>query len=156
MILWITGNTGAGKTTLASWMRELNKGVLILDGDELRAVWGDLGFSEQDRWTQNIRTAKLARIFDLQGRDVIVSTICPYRDLRDEVKQICNCNFVYLDGGQPDCEETPYEKRLDSEHRIRANDVRRVALDTLNDIENVPEEQMEEVKQTILENTETL
>ncbi|MCH7762066.1 adenylyl-sulfate kinase, partial [candidate division TA06 bacterium] len=41
MILWITGNSGAGKTTLAE--RLVSRNTIILDGNLLRQVWPGLG-----------------------------------------------------------------------------------------------------------------
>lgn len=104
MIWWITGNSGSGKTTLAKKMNN----VVVLDGDELRECW-HLGFTKEDRWEQNRRAALLAKMIEKQGYDVIVSTICPYKDLRKEVQAITGCKFVYLEGGKESTEEYPYE-----------------------------------------------
>ena len=105
MITWITGQRGSGKSTLAKRMR---KNEVWLDGDMVREIWPGLTLSEEDRRENNLRTARLAKELEDQGFDVIVSTICPYKDLRDQVRQITKCKFVYLDGGKEgaDC---PYE-----------------------------------------------
>lgn len=104
-IWWITGNSGAGKTSLADMFHD----VIRLDGDKMREVW-QLGFSKKDRYEQNIRIAKLAKILSKQGFDVVVSTICPYKDLRKKVKEICNCRFIYLEEGKDSSKQYPYEK----------------------------------------------
>lgn len=104
-VWWFTGNSGAGKTTLAVRVQDAIK----LDGDALRNVW-KLGFSKEDRYEQNLRTARLAKLLSEQGYDVVVSTICPYKDLRDQVQEICNCKFVYIEGGKEPSEKYPYEK----------------------------------------------
>lgn len=106
MITWITGNSKSGKTTLANRMR---KNEVILDGDAMRAVWPGLGLTKEDRCEQNLRIARLAKTLDTQGFDVIVSTICPYRDLRVEVQKITGCKFIYLEGGL-EGKEYPYER----------------------------------------------
>jgi len=105
MVWWITGNSGAGKTTLALQMKD----VIHLDGDVMRMVW-QLGFSKEDRYEQNLRIARLAKVLRNQGFNVVVSTICPYKDLREKVQEICGCKFIYLEGGKEPNEEYPYEK----------------------------------------------
>ena len=113
-ITWITGNSGAGKTTLALKLQSQGNSpdefsTILLDGDSMRKIWPELGLSKEDRWLNNIRIARLAKILEDQGFDVIVSTICPYKDLRSEVQKITNCRFIYLEGGKSGS-EYPYEK----------------------------------------------
>jgi len=108
-MIWITGNSGAGKTTLARKMAKENQSV-VLDGDDMRSVW-TLGFTVEDRWEQNLRVAKLGKILEEQGFNVIVSTICPYRDLREKVKEITGCEFIFLEErGHEITEAYPYER----------------------------------------------
>lgn len=98
MIIWITGDRGAGKTTLAKQMRDLMPGTIILDGDEMRAsISVGLGFSDEDRLENNLRIARLARILEAQGFPVLVATICPER-VRQEVFYIAKCRFIHLRG----------------------------------------------------------
>ena len=110
MIKWLTGNIGAGKTTLAKKMQinAINK-TIILDGNELREVWKDLKFTRGNRWVHNLRVANLAVLIHSQGFDVIVAVICPFEKLREEVKQITGCKFIYLPYGKKSSEEFPYE-----------------------------------------------
>ena len=75
------------------------KDVIHLDGDVMRTVW-KLGFSKEDRYENNLRIARIAKILREQGYDVVISTICPYKDLREKCKEICGCKFVYLEGGK--------------------------------------------------------
>jgi adenylylsulfate kinase len=93
---------------MAKWLCERRE--IILDGNALRDVWPGLGFSQEDRWEQNLRAARLAKLLDDQGFNVIVATICPYRALRDEVQAITHCRFVQLSGGKEPSEEYPYER----------------------------------------------
>lgn len=102
MIYWITGNSGAGKTSLA---RKMRKDEIILDGDDMRTIW-QLGFSKEDRIENNRRIYKLAKILENQGVDVIVASICPYKETRQEFKKV---KFIYLDGGQEPSDKYPYE-----------------------------------------------
>ena len=105
MILWITGNSGAGKTTLANQMK--GDDTIVLDGDDLRGIY-PTGFSEEDRHNHNIRIAKLANLFHSQGFDVIVSVIAPYKRTRDEIQALTGCSFLYLKV-DPKSEEYVYE-----------------------------------------------
>ena len=111
MILWLTGQTQSGKTTLARKLASGSKNTVVLDGDELREVWPGLKLSKEDRWEQNLRVARLAKLLESQGLTIIVSVIAPFEDLRREIETICGCKFIHLDNNNftYDCNK-PYEK----------------------------------------------
>ena len=94
-IQWVYGLSGCGKTTLARKL--LDRTTIHLDGDDMRRVWTDLGFSDEDRRTQNLRIANLARVLDRQGFNIVVSTICPTPELRAEVQAITGCTFIHIE-----------------------------------------------------------
>lgn len=94
-IQWVYGLSGCGKTTLARKL--LDRTTIHLDGDDMRRVWTDLGFSDEDRRTQNLRIANLARVLDRQGLNIVVSTICPTAELRAEVHAITGCTFIHIE-----------------------------------------------------------
>lgn len=92
-ILWLTGLSGAGKSTIA---RELNcrlfqKGyqAYVLDGDNVRhGLNSDLGFSPEDRKENIRRVAEVAKLFVDAGFIVITSFISPYKEDRDRARMI--------------------------------------------------------------------
>ena len=82
MIIQIIGLPGSGKTTLA---KELVKhfGAIHLNADEVRDfVNYDLGFSHEDRIEHSRRLGGMARLFQEQGKDVVVDFVCPTLDTR--------------------------------------------------------------------------
>jgi 3'-phosphoadenosine 5'-phosphosulfate synthase len=91
--LWMTGCSGAGKTTIATALEEklvklYGKNVYRLDGDNLRTGLNrDLGFSEADRGESVRRTGELATLFADAGVITLVGLISPYRADRDAVRQ---------------------------------------------------------------------
>jgi len=85
-LLWFTGLSGAGKTTLATALQqELIQShipVVLLDGDDLRnGLCSDLGFSRDERSENIRRITEVAALFLKQGYIVCVAAIAPY--LRD-------------------------------------------------------------------------
>ena len=90
-VLWFTGLSGAGKTTLARALEkrllEAGRAAVVLDGDLLReGLCKDLGFSAADR-DENIRRAgEVARLFFETGHIVICAFISPFRAHRAQVR----------------------------------------------------------------------
>ena len=88
-ILWFTGLSGSGKTTIAKQLiKFLDKGI-ILDGDVLRnGLCSDLGFSIEDR-NENIRRVReLASFLYAQGFTPIVTFISPIKDERRKAREL--------------------------------------------------------------------
>jgi adenylyl-sulfate kinase len=91
-VIWLTGLSGAGKTTLARALRrELAAAGLrveILDGDEVREnLSRGLGFSREDRETNVRRIGFVARLLARNGVIALASAISPYRQSRDDVRR---------------------------------------------------------------------
>jgi bifunctional enzyme CysN/CysC len=90
-IIWFTGLSGAGKSTIANIVeRQLHASghhTMLLDGDNLRhGLNRDLGFTEADR-VENIRRAgEVAKLLVDAGLIVLCSFISPYRAERDMVR----------------------------------------------------------------------
>ena len=120
-VLWLTGNTGAGKSTLAEGMKEYfneqeasgssaDRRVVVLDGDEMRAtVSRDEGLSPEDRRKHNLRVARLANLLSDHGFLVIVAVIAPFSGVREELQVLCNPTWVYVKRSGLGAEDRPYE-----------------------------------------------
>ncbi len=106
MIVWITGPSKSGKTTLAKKLQSKLNQWILLDGDEIRSISHDLGFAYTDRLANCKRIAKLAKILDGQGFNVLVSVIAPFQEIRDKVDEICQPKWVCLPIQR---EETTYD-----------------------------------------------
>lgn len=91
--LWFMGRPAAGKSTLASRVenRLVEQGYPIenLDGDSIRKhLHPDLGFSREDRRTNNRRTAYIAKLLNRNDIPVIVGMITPFRDSQEQARDI--------------------------------------------------------------------
>ncbi len=89
--LWLTGLSGAGKTTIADavaqQLRAAGREVEVLDGDELRrGLSAGLGFSREDRDTHVRRVGFVAELLARHGVVALVPVIAPYAATRDEVR----------------------------------------------------------------------
>lgn len=91
--LWLTGLSGSGKSTIAvaaeAALREQGRLTYILDGDNVRqGLNSNLGFSPEDR-TENIRRiGEVSKLFTDAGVIVLTAFISPYREDRDQVREI--------------------------------------------------------------------
>ena len=87
-IVWLTGLSGAGKSTIANLVERrlhaLGKHTYLLDGDNVRhGLNRDLGFTEADRVENIRRVAEVARLMLDAGLIALVSFISPFRAERD-------------------------------------------------------------------------
>ena len=111
LTIWITGLSGAGKTTIsemvAQKLQEDGVRVEILDGDVMRrSITKGLGFSREDRFTNIERIAYVAELLTRHGVIVIVPVISPYREMRENArKQIGRFIEVYMNAPLAVCEQ---------------------------------------------------
>jgi adenylylsulfate kinase len=97
--LWFTGLSGAGKTTISKivedQLRDRGSRVEILDGDVVREnLSKGLGFSKEDRDINIRRIAFVADLLSRNGVPVITAAISPYRELRDEAREVMGERFI--------------------------------------------------------------
>ncbi len=124
--LWFTGLSGAGKTTVADIvereLRERGEPVEVLDGDVVRTnLSKGLGFSKEDRDTNIRRIAFVADLLSRHGVGVITAAISPYRETRDEAREVMGERFieVYVKASVDECARRDvkglYEKAFSGE-----------------------------------------
>ena len=97
--LWFTGLSGSGKSTITTQLvKELRKRgskLEVLDGDVVREnLSKGLGFSKEDRDTNIRRIAFVANLLSRNGVPVITAAISPYRDIRNEAREMMGDRFV--------------------------------------------------------------
>ena len=90
-VIWLTGLSGAGKSSLAVGLERVlfDQGmrVVVLDGDNLRhGLTGDLGFSDTDRHENIRRITETAAAFIVSGAVVITAFISPFRADRETAR----------------------------------------------------------------------
>jgi adenylylsulfate kinase len=107
-VLWFTGLSGAGKTTIASAVvRELlRRGVQTeyLDGDAVRLL-SPTGFTRADRDAHVKRVGFLASRLEHHGITVVCALISPYEEARQYVRELC-ARFIEIHVATPlaECE----------------------------------------------------
>ena len=92
-MLWFTGLSGAGKSTIANTLEKrlhaLGRHTYLLDGDNIRhGLNKDLGFTDADRVENIRRVAETAKLFVDAGLIVMVSFISPFRSERRMAREL--------------------------------------------------------------------
>ncbi len=96
-ILWFTGLSGAGKSTIANLVEKklhaLNRHSFLLDGDNIRhGLNRDLGFTDADRVENIRRTGEVAKLMADAGLIVLTAFISPFRNERNMVRNMVGEN----------------------------------------------------------------
>ena len=101
-VYWITGLSGAGKTTIGLELYKSLKSslsnIVFLDGDELRQIMGgNFGYELSERKKLAFSYAKLSKMLSEQGIDVIIATISMFNDVREWNRANVNNYFeIYI------------------------------------------------------------
>jgi 3'(2'), 5'-bisphosphate nucleotidase len=108
-VVWFTGLSGAGKTTIARRVAErltrMGAPVELLDGDEIRAVFSTVGFSRAERDAHIRRVGHAAALLEKHGITSLVSLVSPYRESREFVRGVCRRFIeVYVSTPIDECE----------------------------------------------------
>lgn len=88
MIYWLTGQPGAGKTTLAKSIMELRYFTdwYHIDGDDIRELFDNKDYSKEGRM-KNVQLAQqIAQYLHSKGQNVLVSLVSPYKEQRESFK----------------------------------------------------------------------
>jgi len=112
-VLWFTGLSGAGKSTIAIELEKMlideGKAVYRLDGDNIRSGLNrDLGFTPEERDENIRRVAELAALFKDAGLITLVSFISPYQEKRDFARQRVGDDYfqeIYVKADIETCEK---------------------------------------------------
>ena len=155
--VWLTGLSGAGKSTIAAALEQrlfaVGRHSYVLDGDEMRhGLNSDLGFSDADRIENIRRVAEVARVMVDAGLIVIVALIAPFRVDRLKARALFSADEfieVFVDAPLELCEardpkglyakarrgEIPYFTGIDSAYEEPAQPDVHLRTDamTLND-----------------------
>jgi 3'(2'), 5'-bisphosphate nucleotidase len=108
-VVWFTGLPGSGKTTLARAVQDrlshLGSETERLDGDEIRTIFPETGFSREARDAHVRRVGHLASRLEHHGVTSLVALVSPYRESRDFVRRLC-ARFIEVHVSTPleECE----------------------------------------------------
>ena len=108
-VLWFTGLSGSGKSTIAERVQQelKRRGVEVeyIDGDALRSVFPNTGFTRAERDEHLRRTGYMASRLAAHGVTVVASFVSPYRDSRDFIRGLCRRFIeVYVATPLEECE----------------------------------------------------
>ena len=91
-VIWLTGLSGAGKTTIAMAAAE-RYGCEVLDGDTIRDFFSNHDFSHEGRKRHLLGIARMAKMIS-KHTHVVCSFITPYEDVREEILEILPDNAI--------------------------------------------------------------
>jgi adenylylsulfate kinase len=96
MIINLTGQAGAGKSTIARELEKILHNSIIIDGDELREIFINKDYSEEGRRKNITNAYNIARFLEAKGFTPIIALISPYEDLREDLKSTTKVKEIYI------------------------------------------------------------
>jgi adenylylsulfate kinase-like enzyme len=140
MIYWFYGQPGSGKTTLGNALKERlldhyeYSNIIRIDGDEMRNIFQNKDYSEQGRRNNLRKVNDLIRFLYHKDYTVIVSVVAPYKDVRDEIKDL-NPTMIYLHTSEIRGREDYFAKDLViGEEDIQIDTTNKSIIQALNEI----------------------
>ncbi|MCD6233783.1 MAG: adenylyl-sulfate kinase [Candidatus Marinimicrobia bacterium] len=98
-VLWFTGLSGSGKSTIAEKLVPALKAAGLdvehLDGDSVREIFPQTGFTKEERDLHIKRMGFMASLLEKHGVTVVCTFVSPYRDTRNLVRKMCR-NFIEI------------------------------------------------------------
>lgn len=162
-VYWITGLSGAGKTTIGKLFYEKLKlqypNTVFLDGDTLRIVFGnDLGYMQEDRRVCAMRYARLCAMLQEQDMNVVCCTISMFDSVREwNRKNIQSYKEIYVKVSMEKLQERDQKGLYSGITEEKEKEVVGIHMETeepkqpdlilYNDGELTPEEQVDEILQ---------
>jgi len=147
MIIWLTGQPGAGKTTLAEGLSTIMKTwvgsfplstfppkIAMVDGDEMRVIMQNPGYDKAGRHINIDRAQAVAAYLDRHMDYVLVALVAPYREQRDHFRETHDVIEVYVHTtdirGREEFHVNDYEPP-DGDHYIDIDTTGELAVDSV-------------------------
>ncbi|WP_448210870.1 adenylyl-sulfate kinase [Colwellia sp. MEBiC06753] len=156
-LLWFTGLSGSGKSTIANavdaLLFERNHHTYLLDGDNVRhGLNGDLGFGDADRVENIRRIGEAAKLFLDAGLIVSTAFISPFAQDRAQARQLLEANEfieVFIDTPIEICEQRDPKGLY---KKARAGEIKDfTGIDSVYDIPQAPEIHIKTAEASIAE-----
>jgi len=109
-VLWFTGLPASGKSTFADavYVCLLRNSLKVerLDGERIRAIFPEIGYSKFERDEHIKKAGYLASLLEKNGVIVVASFVSPYKETRDFVRKLCS-HFIeiYVNTPLEECEK---------------------------------------------------
>jgi len=161
-VLWLTGLSGAGKSTVANALEDalhrMGVHTYLLDGDNVRhGLCKDLGFSDEDREENIRRIGEVAKLFSDSGILTITAFISPFKKDREVVRAIMPAGEfieIFVDAPLEVCEQRDPKSLYKKARKGEIKDF--TGIDSPYEAPNSPELHIKTDKYTVAESVEKI